>query len=144
MKIGRRIYYELETGNVIVDTGERSGSVVETTREQDFASFRALSERNPETVGMIQLEYGKYAEDFAQCNGYRIDPVTQQVLFSYPDPTEPEQPIVYRMPLTEAVERLEDESAMLSLELVDTQIRLDQAETEQANLLLMLVDKGVI
>jgi len=141
--IGRRLYYDNQSGNIIVDTGERSGSVIETTTEQDFAAYVALSERNPDTVGCLKLEYGQYAEDFAQCNGYRVDPVTQQVLFSYPDPNEPEQP-VYRAPLTETVDRLEDESAMLSLELVDTQIRLEQAETEHASLLLELVDKGVI
>ncbi|WP_373233315.1 hypothetical protein [Cohnella sp.] len=40
------------------------------------------------------------------------------------------------------ITQLENESAMLALELVDTQIRLDQAETEQAALLLELIDKG--
>ncbi len=107
MQIGRKLYYELSTGNIIVDTGERAGGVVETTLEQDFSSYVALSERNPDTVGCLQFEYGQYAEDFAQCNGYRIDPVSQQVLFSYPDPNEPEQPTVYRPPLTEQVEQLE-------------------------------------
>lgn len=112
MQIGIKLYYELITGNVIINTGERSGGVVETTLEQDFAAYTALSERNPETVGCLQLEYGQYAEDFAQCNGYRVDPVTKQVLFSYPDPTEPEQP-VYRPPLTEQVEQLESQNLML-------------------------------
>lgn len=119
MQIGRKIYYELTTGNVIVDTGERSGGVVETTSEQDFATYIALSDRNPETVGMIQLEYGQYAEDFSQCNGYRIDPVTQQVLFSYPDPSEPEQPLVYRAPLTEQVEDQNRRLADVELALAD-------------------------
>lgn len=144
MQIGRRIYYDLATGNIVVDTGERSGSVVETTIEQDFASYAVLAERVPSTVGVLQLEYGHYAEDFATCNGYRVDPNTEQILFSYPDPNEPETPTVYQTPLTLKVGQLEDESAMLALELIDTQIRLDAAETEQANLLLELVDRGVL
>ncbi|WP_391571925.1 hypothetical protein [Cohnella sp.] len=45
---------------------------------------------------------------------------------------------------TVRIAQLENESAMLALELVDTQIRLDQAEAEQAALLLELVDKGVL
>lgn len=113
MQIGRKIYYDLTTGNIILDTGERSGSVVETTLEQDFETYVSLSERNSNTIGHLQLEYGQYAEDFAQCNGYRVDPVTQQVLFSYPDPTEPEKPPVYRPPLTEQVEQLESQNLML-------------------------------
>ena len=34
MQIGRRIYYDKTTGNVILDTGEREGHVVPTTVEQ--------------------------------------------------------------------------------------------------------------
>jgi len=42
------------------------------------------------------------------------------------------------------IELLQMENAMLVVELVETQIRLDNAEAEQANLLLELVDKGVL
>jgi len=41
-------------------------------------------------------------------------------------------------------ELLQMENAMLAVELVETQIRLDNSEAEQANLLLELVDKGVL
>jgi len=119
MQVGRKIYYELVTGNVVVDTGERSGSVVETTQAEDFEMYLALAERVPETVGCIQLEYRQYAEDFAQCNGYRIDTETERVLFSYPDPDKPEQPLEYRKPLTEQVEEQEQRLADLELALAD-------------------------
>jgi hypothetical protein len=72
MQIGRRIYYELATGNVIQDTGEREGSVVETTTEQDFASYASLAERVPATVGVIELEFRELAQDFVECNGYIV------------------------------------------------------------------------
>ena len=142
-QIGRRIYYETSTGNAIQDTGERSGNVVETTIEQDFAAYVALAERVSSTVGCLQLDYGKFAQDFAECNGYRVDVSgeTPSLLFSYSDPSEPESPTEYRPPLSEQVGALEDESAMLALELVGTQIRLDQAEVEKAALLLELVEK---
>ncbi len=102
--IGRRIYYEKSTGNVILDTGERSGHVRETTVDEDFASYVALVERVREAVDHIQLEYGQYAQDFAECNGYRIDPETEEIEFSYPDPNEQEQPPVCRKPLSVEVE----------------------------------------
>jgi len=42
------------------------------------------------------------------------------------------------------MELLEEENALLALELAQTQAKLDQAEQEQAALLLELVDKGVL
>jgi len=39
---------------------------------------------------------------------------------------------------------LEEENALLALELVQTQLRLDQVEQEQADLLLLLVSEGVV
>jgi hypothetical protein len=127
MNIPRKIYYELANGNVIVDTGERSGDVVETTTEQDFASYAALAARIPEAVGFLQLEYGQYAEDFATCNGYRIDPDTEKVLFSYPDSTEPGLPPVYQRPLSETVAAMETENTALKLALAEL------AETQEAD-----------
>lgn len=117
MQIGRKVYYEKSSGNVIVDTGERSGSVRESTVDEDFASYVALSERVRETVDYIQLEYGQYAQDFAECNGYRVNPETKTLEFSYPDPNAPEEPPVYRAPLSEEVARLQAENVDLMLAL---------------------------
>lgn len=147
MQIGRRIYFDKLTGNVILDTGERQGDVVPTTVEQDFETYVALAQRVPETVGVLELEYGQYREDFAACNGYRVDVSGDEpkLVFSYPDPeAEPEDPPVYQPPLTEQVASLQDENAFLALELATTQARLDQTEQEHADLLLALVAQGVI
>lgn len=116
MDIGRKIYYEKLTGNIILDTGERQGSVVETTTEQDFQTYTALAERVSETVGVIQLEYGQYAQDFMSCNGYRVNPDTLQLEFSYPDPSQPEpQEPVYQAPLSEKVKEQEQRIADLEM-----------------------------
>lgn len=118
MKIGRRIYYEKSTGNVVLNTGERSGDVFETTIEQDFATYTALAERIPETVGVIQLKYGEYAQDFAECSGFRVDISGDEpaLLFSYPDPNEeePHTPI-YRKPLSIEIEETKQAIAELTL-----------------------------
>jgi hypothetical protein len=115
-KIGRKIYYDKATGNVIVDTGEMMGAVVETTIDQDFETYQALKERVRDTVGVIQLEFGQYAADFAECNGYRVNPETLELDFSYPDPnaTEPQEP-VYVKPLTEQIEETKQAIAELTL-----------------------------
>lgn len=121
MKIGRKIYYDLATGNVIVDTGERSGSVVPTTVEQDFQSYAALAERVPETVGVLELEYGQYAQDFAACNGYRVDVsgAEPELVFSYPDPEDPDEPPVYQKPLSEIVAEQDARLADLEIMMAD-------------------------
>jgi hypothetical protein len=74
------------TGNVIVDTGERSGSVIPTTAIQDFEIYAVLSERNPLTIGVIQLEYGDLKQDFAECVSYRVNIATGKLEFNFTTP----------------------------------------------------------
>lgn len=110
MKIGRRIYYEIETGNVITDIGEREGSVVPTTVEQEIVIFKVLSERNRESFDYIELEYGQFSQDFLESSAYRVNPETRKIEFSYPDPNIPEEPQPYQVPLSEEVIRLTKEN----------------------------------
>lgn len=111
-EIGRKIYYDKLTGNILVDTGERCGDVIETTTEQDFQCYAALAQRVSETVGVIQLAYGEMAEDFAQSEGFRVDLSTGGLLFSYPDPNNP----------AVSVERPSYEERISSLELLVLQL----------------------
>ncbi|MEK4715329.1 hypothetical protein [Sporosarcina sp. FSL K6-5500] len=120
MKIGRKIYYDKATGNIVLDTGERQGDVIETTIEQDIAAYTALSERNRGTFDVLELEYGQYAQEFAESNGYRVNPETKILEFSYPNPNEPEAPQEFRKPLSQEVEELklaqtETDSTVLEL-----------------------------
>lgn len=80
MQIGRKIYYDKATGDVLIDTGEMQGDVQATTQEQDFQTFIALQQRVPDTVGCIQLAYGQYADKFGYYE-YRIDPATEQIIW---------------------------------------------------------------
>ncbi|MEF2968370.1 hypothetical protein V3851_23655 [Paenibacillus sp. M1] len=116
MEIGRRIYWDKATGNVILDTGERAGFVRESTQEEDYMTFQALAERMPETVGCLQLEYGQFASDFSECNGYRVNPETLELEFSYPNPneSEPEEP-TYQVSLSEQVNELKQAIAELTM-----------------------------
>ncbi|MCI3922483.1 hypothetical protein MO973_19820 [Paenibacillus sp. TRM 82003] len=121
MNIGRRIYFDLATGNVIVDAGERSGHVAPTTIEQDIESYAALAERVRETIGVLELDFGQYAEDFATSNGVKVNisgeaPVLE---FSYPDPNNPTNPPeIYRKPLSETVDELQKQQTDLMFELM--------------------------
>lgn len=106
MQIGRKIYYEITTGNIIIDTGEKQGLVVATTVEQDVTTFAALSERNRDTFDALELPFGAYAQDFAECNGYRVNLETKTLEFSYPDPNQPDVEQPYQKPLTEQIAEL--------------------------------------
>ncbi|SET86249.1 hypothetical protein SAMN05216389_1463 [Oceanobacillus limi] len=109
MQVGKKVYYDILTGNVILDTGERQGSVIPTTVEQDVQTYKILTERNRETFDVIELEYGQYRQDFRESNGFRVNPETKDLEFSYPDPNEEPQEPVYQKPLSEEVDKLKTE-----------------------------------
>jgi hypothetical protein len=122
MDIGRRIYFDKQTGNVIVNTGERTGNVVETTLEQDFITYKALKEREPESVGCIEFEYGQYLTDFNTCTGYHVNLEDRSLQFSYPEPVDPDNPPaepVYQKPLSDQVTELKEQLALMQAAMDD-------------------------
>lgn len=94
MEIGRKLYFDRTNGNVLLDTGERSSDVVETTIEQDFKSFIELSARVPSTVGVIHVPYGKDRENFRDYL-YHVDINTEDIVWDM-------TPIQYEEKITEA------------------------------------------
>lgn len=89
MQVGKKIYYEKSSGNVILEIEEVQGSAAETTIEEDFASFVALSQRVPSTVGCLQLNFGDLSTEFAACSGYRVDITSNTIVFEYTPPATP-------------------------------------------------------
>lgn len=102
----RRIFFDKTTGERIQEIG-RNGSFILPTVDQDIAVFTVLSERNRDTFDVLELPFESFAQDFIECNGYRVNPKTKELEFSYPDPNDPEAPIVYQKPLSEQVTELE-------------------------------------
>ncbi len=82
-EIGRRIYYDKITWEILIDTGERAGDVVETTPEQDFASYPQLQGRGLADTGYIELAYGERREEFMNMGSLEVDPTTQELII-YP------------------------------------------------------------
>lgn len=125
MEVGRKIYYEKNTGNVILNTGERSGDVVQTTDEEDFSTYSALAERVPETVGVIRLEYGAFASDYTEGGVItRIDLKTMEPLFTYPDPVDPETPQEPRPALSKQVDIMQQDSGELKQAVAELSLAL--------------------
>lgn len=67
MDIGRRLFYEKDTGKIIKDTFERSGDVIEKTFLEDFPSY------DESIHGVIEFPYGHRKSEFANKGSYRID-----------------------------------------------------------------------
>jgi hypothetical protein len=76
MQIGRRLFYDLTTGNVICDTGEREGDVQTTTIEEDLMTFPELVGRTTGDTGSVDYAYGdsRFSTEYATAH---IDPGTQ-------------------------------------------------------------------
>lgn len=84
MEIGRRIYYNLSTGDVILDTGERCGDVIETTIDSDYAFYPELSGHSTSDTGVMQLTYGQYDTQFQTCESYKVNLTTIDIDFTMP------------------------------------------------------------
>ncbi|MFS1511893.1 hypothetical protein VQL36_05575 [Chengkuizengella sp. SCS-71B] len=127
--IGRKLYFDILTGEVILHIDEKIGQfVVETTKEQDFAMYDILAARNPEQVDFVQLEFGENRGDFEKASGFRIDLETNEVLFEFPE---------YVRPHTQIIESLQSEVLTLTernqfLETQNTELMLGLAEMAEA------------
>lgn len=142
--IAGRVFYDKFTGEALLYYTNDNG--ISWPVSYDLERSQTLADRVPSTVGVIEIEYGQYAQDFASCIGWRVDVSGDEpvLVFSYPDPNDSVKPPVYQPPLSEVVTTLEEENALLTLELAQTQLRLEQEEQEQASLLLELVSKEVL
>lgn len=134
--IGHKIYYELATGDVILITPEKhSENAINTTKEQDFQMYDVLAARNPDTVGVIQLEYGQYQAEFQSARSVKVDTETKEILFEYPrfDP-----------PLITQVNNLKRENQLLRLENEQLKDEMNTLKTVNADLTYQLMLKGVL
>jgi len=141
VNIGHKLYYDKDTGMIIQHIWEASGEwTIETSREKDFEDFPALAERNPDSVGLLQLEYGQYAADFddvlAKKGDYRVNPETGELEFWYPDPDDPEAPPMFRKPLTQEVDELNTTIGTILLESANDKATIASLEDTVGSLLL--------
>jgi hypothetical protein len=90
----------------------------ETTIEKDISDFKALSERNRDTFDVLELPFGAYQQDFAECSGYRVNVETKELEFSYPDPNAPQVPPVFQKPLSEQIKEQKQYTQQLNDDLM--------------------------
>lgn len=82
MQVGKRIYYDCVTGDVISISGEYAGeNVVDKGIDFDFSIYEPLMKRAPETVQVIQLEFGEHEDEFKEGRLIRVDPTSKDLIF---------------------------------------------------------------
>ena len=59
---------------VVLDTGEAEGWVNPTTTEHDWRIYTELSKYNKSEVDFIELQFGEFKTEFAECTSYRVNP----------------------------------------------------------------------
>jgi hypothetical protein len=83
LQIGRKVYYEKPTGNVILSTSEMSGSVYETTFEDDHEMLTDLKKYEKTAIGVIKLKFGEFANELYECTSFRVNVATEELEFDY-------------------------------------------------------------
>lgn len=82
-QIKAKVYYEVATGNVLTVTSEMSGTVEQTTKEQDMAVYPDLKDKKPEDIDFIELDYGTLASTFNNVKSYSINLETKALNLIY-------------------------------------------------------------
>lgn len=127
--IGKRIYYLKTTGDVAYTVGEQEGWIVEnphelqdpplTKKEYDFKIYAELQKYNPDEVDFIELQFGEFKTEFAECTSYRVNVETKKLEFDYtpvPEPPDvPHTPTVHER--LDALEQVNAEQDMLIMEM---------------------------
>lgn len=91
-QLGTKVYYCKNNGDVILIISDRLGFVHETTFDEDYNIYIALSERNKNTIGLIEFEYGEYFKLSKESTGVKVDLNTKKLIFTYdPLPEEPKE-----------------------------------------------------
>ena len=120
-QIGTKIYYCTITGNVIKIIGDMQGYVKETTFDEDVEIYTELKERDKDTIGLLQFEYGEYPKLSQGATGVMVDLETKELIFSYEElPTPPQEPTEIEI-IQNKISILEAENKALKQELSITQ-----------------------
>ena len=123
-QIGTKLYYCTITGNVIKIIGDMQGYVKETTFSEDIEIYSELKERDRESIGLLQFNYGEYLKLSQNSSGVIVDLETKELIFSYEElPTPPQEPI-WEEEIEKKISILEAENQALREELTQIQISI--------------------
>jgi len=85
MPIGRKLYYDKNTGDVVLHIPEKHHEdAVDTTKAQDFETYSVLQNRNPDVINVLKIPYGENRGDFEKAKSIKVNTDTKEVIFDFP------------------------------------------------------------
>nr|DAU98023.1 MAG TPA: hypothetical protein [Caudoviricetes sp.] len=140
-EIGTKIYYLKSNGNIIIESGDMMGCVVETSFDEDYNNYTDLSKYAKDSIGCLKLEYGELGKLLAdhKANSFKVDVSSSphKLVFEWIDydTGEPAAPpktmeelikeeadkvrLEYAMAIAEVVENIEKDKLELSTAIVE-------------------------
>ena len=140
-KIGTKIYYLKSNGNIIIESGDMMGCVVETSFDEDYNNYTDLSKYAKDSIGCLKLEYGELGKllEEHKANSFKVDISSQphKLVFEWIDydTGEPAPPpktmeelikeesdkvrLEYATAIAEIVENIEKDKLELSTAIVE-------------------------
>jgi hypothetical protein len=140
-KIGTKIYYLKSNGNIIIESGDMMGCVVETSFDEDYNNYTDLSKYAKDSIGCLKLEYGELGKllEEHKANSFKVDISSNphKLVFEWIDydtgkPGEPPKTmeelikeeadkvrLEYAMAIAEVVENIEKDKLELSTAIVE-------------------------
>lgn len=147
-QIGSKIYYLISNGNVILNTGDMMGCVVETSFDEDYNNYTDLSKYAKDSIGCIKLEYGELGKllEEHKANSFKVDISSQphKLIFEWIDydtgkPAKP--PKTMEELIKEESDKVRLEYATAIAEIVEN-IEKDKLELSTAIVELMEMKSG--
>lgn len=115
-----KIYYDNVTGEILYQSSY--GYEVEPNFDHDYKHLLALSSRTKESIALLVLRDGEYAQSFQEGTLIKVDPETQELTFAYPNPENPDEPLVPSKPFEDQL--ADSYNYLLDLDLRMTLIEL--------------------
>ena len=146
-QIGSKIYYLISNGNVILNTGDMMGCVVETSFDEDYNNYTDLSKYAKDSIGCLKLEYGELGKllEEHKANSFKVDVSSNphKLIFEWIDydtgePAPP--PKTMEELIKEEADKVRLEYAMAIAEVVEN-IEKDKLELSTAIVVICVVDK---
>ncbi|MBS5595654.1 hypothetical protein [Peptostreptococcus sp.] len=141
LEIGNKIYYLKSNGNIISETGDAMGYVVETDFDEDYENYTALKQYEKDKIGCIQFKFGELRRllEENKANSYKVDVSSSphKLIFEWIDydtgkPTEPPKTteelikeeadkvrLEYAVAVAELTEKIEKDKVELSTAIVE-------------------------
>jgi hypothetical protein len=82
-QVQAKVYYLVDTGEVILITSEKQGNVENTTKDEDINLFPALLDIDKNDFDVIEIEYGTLENTFNNAKSYKVNLETKLLDISY-------------------------------------------------------------